>query len=369
MRNISPKFLVSIVASLFVFALTANPTISMAGGPSAKPSIQKIAPSIPKVEPVVQKYSGSVSDDHSDDDSEECGEEDSDHNSSPSINSKLNKNSKLRLPIATKKSVLPKYSIESREDGDDSEDGDEEGNCSSGTGLLVPETLLPPTVDACSVNANLSWVAVTSAGYATVDSYEVQYSLDSGTNWTSAGTTALTSFVVTGLTANQNYLFRVAAHNSNGWGAWSTVSSTCSTTPATASDLSFYLDGLINVPTSFAYPTVTLDYVNQDGRQGLTAISYDPASDPKLIQGIYLYDLYVGLPAGYAFTFNVVGGTLVNTWADATTVPALGHPINTPEPDLSHNAFLFTDPLNPITIYAFSLNSGSSSLSISINPL
>ena len=77
--------------------------------------------------------------------------------------------------------------------------------------------------------------------------------------------------------------------------------------------------------------------------------------------------MYVGIPATNTFTFTVTGGTLVNTWADATTVPAVGHPINDPSDGGSNNAFLFL--AEPITIYAFSLSAGSSSLSITVNPL
>ena len=370
MRNSSSKFRVYTVAALFALALTTSPTVAVA----SKPSVQRIT----EVKSFFEKKSFSA-----------------DRKTLENINKAKEA---VKLPSLPEKSSKPKGPWQSREDseskeyrenhdeecGDDGhesesstsksnkssdrdDDGDDE-SCNSGIEIedLVPQTLLAPTVTACAANASISWSAINAPGYAVIDNYEVRYSSNAGVNWTSAGFTNLTSLLITGLTSGQSYIFQVAAHNANGWGAWSTASSACTTTPNPVGSLSYSLNGLGNIPTTFAVPTVTLDYADETGRQGVTAISLDPASGP-LVQGVYTYDMYVGIPATNTFTFTVTGGTLVNTWADATTVPAVGHPINDPSNGGSNNAFLFL--AEPITIYAFSLSAGSSSLSITVNPL
>ena len=384
MRNSSPKFQVYAVAALFAFALTTSPTTSVASKPSVNQifdtkfsseknffsNVGKNSENITKAKEYSKpkspselredaKFKGSKdSDENRENRDEECGDDRSEHSSSSRSNDKSNN---------SKKFTEPNRSSEDGDHSEDGEDGEDEG-CNSGIELedLVPQTLLAPTVTACAANASISWSAINAPGYAVIDNYEVRYSSNAGVNWTSAGFTNLTSLVITGLTSGQSYIFQVAAHNANGWGAWSTASSTCTTTPNPVGSLSYSLNGLGNIPTTFAVPTVTLDYADQTGRQGVTAISLDPASGP-LVQGVYTYDLYVGIPATNTFTFTVTGGTLVNTWANATTVPAVGHPINDPSNGGSNNAFIFLG--EPITIYAFSLSAGSSSLSITVNPL
>ena len=361
MRRASHKFLVSIIASFFALVLTSSTTISMADERSERPSSRGITSSYQKnetverkrIEPVEQKrikpveqkrikpVSGQHSDDHSDDHSEVCGGEDSDHNSSSSER------------------------IRTNEVDDESESGD----CNYETRFFVPKKLLAPNV-ACSVDASISWAAVNSKGYAVVDFYQIQSSLDSGVTWLPAGTTPLTSFVVTGLNPGSTYVFRVAAHNANGLGAWSNVSLSC-TTPSNAS-LSFQIDGLLNLQPGNQNPTVTYDYADQNGRQGITAVSSDAAGF-SVVQGIYKYDLYIGIPAAYNFIYDVTGGSLAETWLVATDVPAAEHPItdlSTVDPTLhaSNNWFLFSDSANPITIYAFSFTPGSTLLSILIKP-
>ena len=70
-----------------------------------------------------------------------------------------------------------------------------------------------------------------STGGATINSYEIQY--DDGTNgvtWTSlqggigSFTTSL-SILVTSLSSNVTYQFKVRAHNDMGWGTFSSVAS------------------------------------------------------------------------------------------------------------------------------------------------
>jgi hypothetical protein len=373
MRKFSSKFRVYTVAALFALALTTSPTVAVASKPSVQRSTEvksffeqknfsadrKFSENITKAKDYSKpkspselredaEFKGSKdSDENRDNHDEECGDDRSEHSSSSRSNDKSNKSKKFTEPNR------------SSEDGDD---GDDEG-CNSGieTGDLVPQTLLAPTVTACAANASISWSAINAPGYAVIDNYEIRYSSNAGVSWTSAGFTNQTSLVITGLTSGQSYIFQVAAHNANGWGAWSTASSTCTTTPNPVGSLSYSLNGLGNIPTTFAVPTVTLDYADGAGRESLTAISLDPASGP-LVQGVYTYDLYIGIPAANTFSFTVVGGSLANTWLDPTLVPALGHPIVG-----STNSFLIFG--EPLAIYAFSLSAGSSLLSITVNPL
>lgn len=73
----------------------------------------------------------------------------------------------------------------------------------------------------------VSWNAPTNST-TTVTSYAVQYSSNGGSSWTTFGTTASTSLMVTGLSNGTDYVFRVAATNSAGLGPYSSSSSSVS---------------------------------------------------------------------------------------------------------------------------------------------
>jgi len=74
---------------------------------------------------------------------------------------------------------------------------------------------------------NLAWTAPAANGGAAITDYAVQLSSNNGTTWTtftdliSSATTAS----VTGLTKGLSYVFRVAAVNAAGTGAFSAKSS------------------------------------------------------------------------------------------------------------------------------------------------
>ena len=93
----------------------------------------------------------------------------------------------------------------------------------------TPTASLPATYG--NTTASVAWTAPTSDNGSPITDYSIQYSSDSGSNWTSWSHTAstATSATVTGLTNGTAYIFRVAGINSTGIGAYS--SSSNSVTP------------------------------------------------------------------------------------------------------------------------------------------
>ena len=78
-----------------------------------------------------------------------------------------------------------------------------------------------------NTTASVSWTAPVVVGSPALNDYVIQYSSDSGSNWTTFTDTVstTTSVTVTGLTNGTAYVFRVAAKNNIGTGTYSTASS------------------------------------------------------------------------------------------------------------------------------------------------
>jgi hypothetical protein len=106
------------------------------------------------------------------------------------------------------------------------------GSGGSGEDALLRALFVPPaptslTATAGNAQVALSWTAPTVLSVTPITDYVVQFSSNSGSTWTtfSDGTSTATSATVTGLTNGTAYVFRVAAVNGVGTGAYSTATS------------------------------------------------------------------------------------------------------------------------------------------------
>jgi hypothetical protein len=86
-----------------------------------------------------------------------------------------------------------------------------------------------PSASARALAADLYWAAPASAGGSRITGYMIQFSRDNGRTWATAtsvtqATPTTTSAKVGGILSGTPYIFRVAAINSAGVGAFSTVS-------------------------------------------------------------------------------------------------------------------------------------------------
>ena len=98
--------------------------------------------------------------------------------------------------------------------------------------LFLPPAPTSVTPTGGNALVALTWSAPTVSAQTPITDYVVQFSSNSGSSWNtfSDGTSTATSATVTGLTNGTAYVFRVAATNAIGTGAYSTPSS--AVTPA-----------------------------------------------------------------------------------------------------------------------------------------
>jgi len=100
---------------------------------------------------------------------------------------------------------------------------------SSSSSVLVGTPGSPTSVEGTTGDAQvvLVWSAPSSTGGSAITDYVVQFSSNSGTSWYTFadGTSTATTATVTGLTNGSSYVFKVAAVNSSGTGAYSSSSS------------------------------------------------------------------------------------------------------------------------------------------------
>ncbi|CAB4694743.1 unannotated protein [freshwater metagenome] len=361
MRTRSLKFLLATMLAVFGLALNISAPVASAAESSSSKALSYS--SYRSSDSDQYSSSRSKESDHSSE-SEECEDDDDDsdgHSSSAPIISSSKKS--ISIPVKASSS-----SSHDSEDGDDDEE-----NCGNGGGggdspaeilKRVPKTVGKPTTSSCTTAAaTLSWTAVISPGYAVVDKYRVRYSSNGGTTWTtSLIEPTSTTLTIAGLTAGLTYIFQVAAHNANGYGAWSASTTGCTLTAVIGTTFTYTLGGLANVPLlapTDPYPTLAVDY------QGDVAIVSRPvialADDSgTFLKGTFTYDLYVSLPTRVGgYTFNVTGGSAPVSLGQATLVTGVGHPTS-----FSTISFFYSF----FQVYGFTITSGSN-LAITVNPL
>jgi hypothetical protein len=201
--------------------------------------------------------------------------------------------------------------------------------------LFLPAAPTGLTVTGSNAQAALSWTAPTGViSQAPITDYREQFSSDGGTNWTTftaAASTAATA-TVTGLTNGTAYVFRVAAINGVGAGAYTLASS--SVTPiagtppnaptsltATAGNAQIALSWTApSAPGTSAISGYTVEYTPSGGSAqtvstGSTGTSYT----------------LTGLTNGTSYTARVAAvnaaGTGTYTAASSSVTPAAGDPL------------------------------------------
>jgi len=118
--------------------------------------------------------------------------------------------------------------------------------------LFTPAAPTSVTASAGNAQATVSWTAPTGTiSQAPITDYVVQYSSNSGSSWTTFadGTSTATSATVTSLTNGTAYVFRAAAVNALGQGAWSSASSAVTPSAFSASAV------ILTSGTSYAVPS------------------------------------------------------------------------------------------------------------------
>jgi hypothetical protein len=112
--------------------------------------------------------------------------------------------------------------------------------------LWLPPAPTGLAATAGSASASLSWTAPTVSPQTPVIDYRVQFSSNGGTTWTTYadGVTTSTIANVTGLTNGTSYVFRVAAINAIGQGAYTSQSSSVMPgfAPASVAGLQLWYD-------------------------------------------------------------------------------------------------------------------------------
>jgi len=112
--------------------------------------------------------------------------------------------------------------------------------------LWLPPAPTALTATAGAASASLSWTAPSVSQQTPISDYRVQVSSDNGTTWTTFadGTSTATSASVTGLTNGTAYVFRVAAINAIGQGAYTSASGSVTPgfVPSAVAGLQLWLD-------------------------------------------------------------------------------------------------------------------------------
>ena len=197
-------------------------------------------------------------------------------------------------------------------------------------GLFIPPAPTSLTATAGNAQATLSWSAPSVIAQAPITDYVVQFSSNSGSTWTTFadGTSTATSATVTGLTNGTAYVFRVAAVNAVGTGAYSgtaTGTPIGGTVPGTPTSLSA-TGGNAQVALSWTAPadnggTAITDYAVQfSSDSGSTWSTFADGTSTTTSATV------TGLTNGTAYVFRVAAtnsaGTGAYTAASSSVTPS-----------------------------------------------
>lgn len=198
------------------------------------------------------------------------------------------------------------------------------------TPATVPGAPTSVTASAGSAQASLSWTAPSTGGSAITD-YIVEFSSDSGVNWStfSDGTSTAASATVTGLTNGTAYIFRVSAVNAVGTGSVSSSSSAVTpssgTAPLAPTSLSANA-GSAQLALSWTAPS-------SNGGSAITgySVQYTPAGGSATTVstgGTSTSYTLTGLTNGTAYTVAVAAVNAIGTSSYSST--ASGTPVGVP---------------------------------------
>lgn len=203
---------------------------------------------------------------------------------------------------------------------------------SSNTSAVTPQAVPSIPLNVVGVGGNaqvsLSWSAPLSNGGRAITDYDIQFSSNSGSTWTTFtdSVSSATSAVVTGLTNGTSYIFQVAAKNSVGTGGYSVASAAVIpfTVPGQPTSVTG-VAGVSQVALSWTAPTsdggsALTDYVVEySTNSGTTWITFtDSVSTTTSVT-------VTGLTNGTGYVFRVsarnIAGTGLPSSSSSSVIP------------------------------------------------
>jgi hypothetical protein len=172
-------------------------------------------------------------------------------------------------------------------------------------GITPPSAPSAPTslfASGGNAQASLTWTAPASDGGTAITDYAVQFSSNGGSTWNTFadGTSTATSATVTGLTNGTAYVFRVAAVNAAGTGAYTAASSSVTPSPPapTLTRITNGTNGSFTGSGTAADPFVAASYFGglpssvrfQISSSGTIQVRYNATNNPDdyILFGFYL---------------------------------------------------------------------------------